>query len=70
LIATGEAAASAIPAFLESHPEVRNWLLAAGIGIIVATILEDIATLGAGLADDPATLSIALALIRAASTGR
>jgi len=66
LLRTGESAATAIPAFLEKHPEVREYLLAAAVTIIVATILEDLVTLGVGLVDDPATLSIALALIRAA----
>ena len=66
LVRTGESAATAIPEFLRTHPEARDWLIAAGVTIIVATILEDLATLGVGLVDDPATLSIALALIRAA----
>ena len=34
-----------------------------GLGIIFGTILEDIATFGAGLADDPATLALGIGLI-------
>ena len=37
-----------------------------GVGIILGTVAEDVATFGAGFADDPTTLAIGVALILAA----
>ena len=37
-----------------------------GVGIILGTLAEDVATFGAGIADDPATLAIGVGLILAA----
>ncbi|MDP8993224.1 MAG: hypothetical protein M3N31_09285 [Actinomycetota bacterium] len=56
--------------WLITHPEVVEYLTTiayvAAITIIVATIVEDIVTLGAGLADDPASFAAAAALVRVA----
>jgi hypothetical protein len=38
-------------------------LILGGVGIIVGTLLEDVETLGAGLADDPATIGIGVTFI-------
>ncbi|MFL5899997.1 MAG: hypothetical protein ACJ75S_02185 [Solirubrobacterales bacterium] len=55
---------------MAQHPEVVGYIKAAMIGaaiaIVVATIIEDIATLGAGILDDPASFAAAWALVRAA----
>lgn len=42
---------------------VQNPSFWTGIGIILGTVAEDIATFGAGIADDPATLAIGTGLI-------
>jgi len=56
--------------FLQENPNVVFYLQAAlGVTaavICVATVLEDIATLGAGLADDPASFALAYELVRIA----
>ena len=45
--------------FIKQHPAVKNYLKAAGIAIIIATIAEDVASAGAGIADDWLTFLIA-----------
>ena len=66
----GRNAEEAARRFLEENPEVRQYLAAALIGaailIVIITLAEDIATLGAGLLDDPASFAAAFALVRVA----
>jgi Domain of unknown function (DUF4157) len=69
VVRSGENAEEAARRFLQEHPEVKYVLIGAAIGIVLGTILEDIATLGAGIADDPASFAAAYALIRMARTG-
>ena len=56
--------------FLRENPDVATFLKAAAYGaaagIVVATIVEDIVTLGAGIADDWASFAIAYRLVRVA----
>jgi hypothetical protein len=56
--------------FLRENPDVAIFLKAAAygaaVGIVVATIVEDIVTLGAGIADDWASFAIAYRLVRVA----
>ena len=47
----------------EAAEAIANPSFWAGVGIIVGTIIEDIVTFGAGIADDPATLILGLTLI-------
>jgi hypothetical protein len=58
----------AIRDFLEKNPDVEYWIKAAAVGaamaIVVATIIEDIVTLGAGIADDWASFYLAYRLVR------
>jgi nitrous oxidase accessory protein NosD len=56
--------------FLAENPEVRYLLIGAAIAIVIATLAEDIATLGAGILDDPASLAVAYALVRVAQSAR
>ena len=55
-----------IQIFLHDNPGFAAAIAGIATGIIIATILEDFATLGAGIADDPASFSIAFALYRVA----
>ncbi len=52
--------------FLKQNPEIKNYLLYAGVGLIIATIIEDFATLGIGITDDIPTILLAMKLIRLA----
>lgn len=56
-----------IRVFLDKNPEFVNEIKVAaittGVVIIVATIVEDIITLGGGIADDPASFYVAYRLI-------
>jgi hypothetical protein len=52
--------------FIRDHPEVKALLVTAAIGLAVGTVVEDVLTLGAGTADDPASLAAVGALLRAA----
>jgi len=70
VVESGENAEEAARRFLAEHPEVRYLLIGAAIAIVVATLAEDIATLGAGILDDPASLAAAWALVRVAQTAR
>ncbi len=70
VVESGEAAEEAARRFLEANPELRYLLIGAAIAVVVATIAEDIATLGAGLLDDPASIAVAYALVRVAQAGR
>jgi hypothetical protein len=45
-------------------------LIGAAALVILATLIEDFATLGAGILDDPASIGIAYTLIRVAQAGR
>lgn len=65
-ILAGAEAERAIRNFLSAHPELIDTVIAAGVTIIVGTIIEDIATAGAGAVDDPATIGLATMLIRIA----
>jgi hypothetical protein len=56
----------AVGDFLQQHPELAYAIAAAGAALFIATIAEDIATFGAGLLDDPATMALAWALFRGA----
>jgi hypothetical protein len=70
VVAGGRDAEEAARRFLEENPDVARYLAAAAIGgaiiIVVVTLAEDIATLGAGIADDPASFAAAFALVRVA----
>ncbi len=70
VVESGENAEEAARRFLAEHPEVRYLLIGAAIAVVVATLAEDIATLGAGILDDPASLAVAYALVRVAQTAR
>jgi RHS repeat-associated protein len=48
---------------IEPEPETNPWVIAAGVGIIIGTILEDVYSGGVGISDDPATLSLGWGLI-------
>lgn len=54
--------------YLRNHPELVNYIKAAAVGtavtIIVATIAEDIVTLGAGIFDDWVSLVMAYRIVR------
>ena len=56
--------------FLHENPEVATFLkgaaITAGITIVVGTIIEDIVTFGAGIADDWASFYLAYRLVRIA----
>lgn len=56
--------------YLRDNPEIINYIKAAAVGaaitIIVGTIVEDIITLGAGVADDWASFLMAYKLVRIA----
>ena len=47
----------------EAAEAITNPSFWAGVGVIVGTIIEDIVTFGAGIADDPATLALGFTLI-------
>jgi hypothetical protein len=70
VVKSGEDATEAARRWVAQHPEVVGYvkaaMIGAAIGIVVATIIEDIATLGAGILDDPASFAAAWALVRAA----
>lgn len=53
--------------YLRQHPEMVTFIKAAAIGVVIATIVEDIATLGAGIADDWASFVIARTMWRLAA---
>lgn len=53
--------------FLRKNPELIPYLKTAAVGIVIATIVEDIATSGVGIADDWASFTIARTLWRLAS---
>lgn len=59
-----------ITIFLQQNPEVITYLKAVAVGtaavIIVGTIVEDVVTLGAGIADDFASFALAYRLVRIA----
>jgi hypothetical protein len=69
VLTSGEDAMQAARRFVAEHPEIRDYVVAFGVGVILGTIAEDVVTLGAGLLDDPATIAIGLALIRVARGG-
>lgn len=48
---------------VEPESEINPWGVALGVGIIVGTLIEDVYTLGGGIADDAPTLGIGWALI-------
>lgn len=52
--------------WLKQNPAIREYLIAAGVGLIIATIIEDFVTLGAGAVDDIPTIMLAMKLIRIA----
>ncbi|MCP2729521.1 eCIS core domain-containing protein [Limnofasciculus baicalensis] len=66
VVETGEDVDAAVQRFLTEHPEVKNYLIGAAVGIAIATLAEDILTAGAGILDDPASFAVVWALIRAA----
>lgn len=66
VVETGVNAEQAANRFLRDHPELVYVVAGLSIGIFLATIAEDILTLGAGIADDPATMGAAWALWQAA----
>jgi hypothetical protein len=68
VIQSGENAEQAARRFLAEHPEIKYFLIGAAVIIVVATLIEDILTLGGGIADDPASFAIAWVLVRVAQT--
>lgn len=66
LVLDPEMAEEQIAYYLKVNPEVRNYLIAAGVGLFVAALIEDLITLGAGIADDFPTILLAMKLIRLA----
>lgn len=58
-VETAQDVDKAVQDFLDKHPELAEIIATASVLVMVATIVEDIVTLGAGIADDPATLAIA-----------
>jgi hypothetical protein len=57
-----------ISEYMDENPELVTYIksaaIGAGVAIIVGTILEDILTLGAGLADDFACFALAYKIVR------
>jgi hypothetical protein len=53
--------------FLRENPEVKNWIMGAAAGLIVATLVEDVVTGGVGIADDWASFLIARNMWRVAA---
>lgn len=53
--------------YLRQHPEMVTYIKAAAIGVVLATIVEDIATLGVGIVDDWASFIIARTMWRLAA---
>ncbi|HBL10040.1 MAG TPA: hypothetical protein DD379_01110 [Cyanobacteria bacterium UBA11162] len=68
VIQSGENAERAALRFLTEHPKIKYFLIGAAIIILVATLIQDLLTLGAGIADDPASFSIVWTLVRVAQT--
>ena len=66
LIEYPDMAEEQIAYFLKQNPEIKNYLIYAGAGLIIATIIEDFATLGIGVADDIPTILLGMKLIRPA----
>lgn len=66
VVQSGQNAEEAARAFLREHPELVYVIAGFAIGIFVATIVEDILTLGAGILDDVPTMAAAAALWRVA----
>jgi hypothetical protein len=50
-------------AFFVQNPDLINVIIAAGVAVILATLAEDIATLGAGILDDFVMIPIAVRVI-------
>jgi hypothetical protein len=53
--------------FLRQNPEIIPYLKAAAVGVVIGTIVEDIASGGVGVLDDPASFLIARTIWRLAS---
>jgi hypothetical protein len=66
VIATGANAEKAALDFLAVHPELVDALQAAAVTAIAVTIIQDIATSGIGLIDDPLVISMCVKLIQVA----
>ena len=66
LIDSGGEIETVIRQFLLNNPDLINFIIYAGIGLIVATIAEDIITAGIGIIDDFIMIPIATAMIRIA----
>ena len=66
LIQSGEDVTEAAQRFLHNNPELIDVLIGAAVGVIVATIVEDIVTAGFGIIDDLVIIPIAATLIRVA----
>jgi hypothetical protein len=66
VIQTGADAEQAARDFLAAHPDLVDALQAAAVTAIAATILEDLATFGVGLLDDPVIIGICAKLIQVA----
>lgn len=60
-----------IAEYLRQNPELVNYLktaaIGAGVAIVVGTILEDVITAGAGIADDWACFVLSYRIIRFAA---
>jgi Domain of unknown function (DUF4157) len=66
IIDSGEEVEPAIRRFLSNNQDLINFVIAAGVLVIVATIAEDIVTAGVGIIDDFIMIPIATAMIRIA----
>lgn len=67
VVQSGKDAHQAAREFLQRHPELVDLIKGTAVAIFVATLVEDLLTFGAGIADDPATMAAAAALWRVAS---
>lgn len=70
IVQTGADVEQTVGEFLKSHPEIVDYIYFSVATIFIANILEDIFTLGAGLADEPIVISICLTMIRIARAMR
>lgn len=62
-VTSGARLDAALESFFRSNPELINVVIAASVGVIMGTLAEDIATLGAGILDDVVMIPIAVRAI-------
>jgi hypothetical protein len=66
VVQSGDDVEAAARQFLADHPELVYVIAGLAVGIFLGTIIEDILTAGAGIADDPPTMAAAWTLWRVA----